>query len=189
MKEQNWRSRLQRLRVPFGFVFFVVYYVFADPTWTTLAAGSGIALLGLFVRAWASGHLRKNQEFAISGPYAYTRNPLYFGSLILVLGFGVCSANAWLVVASIALFFGIYWPVMQREEEDMQQLFGRQFCECAANVPKFFPRLTPFRSPFQSGQESPGFDRSLYMRYREYRAALGFAGVIAALAAKILWRA
>lgn len=184
MTQHNWRARLQRLRVPFGFVFFAGYFLLATPAWTSLVAGSAVAVFGLLIRAWASGHLRKNQELATSGPYAHTRNPLYFGSLILVVGFGICSANAWLVVASIALFFGIYWPVMQREEEYMAQLFGEQFRQRAAGVPRFFPRLTPYRP----GDERQRFDRALYMRYREYRAALGFAGVVAALAAKILWR-
>lgn len=183
MSPLRWKVSLQRLRVPFGFVFFAVFFIFSHPTWRTLSAGSAVAAAGLFIRGWASGHLRKNQELALSGPYAYTRNPLYFGSLILVAGFAICSANWWLAMASVALFFSIYWPVMLREEEEISRIFGDAVRECAAHVPRFFPRLRPYRTPRGAAR----FDCSLYVRYREYRAALGFAGVVAALAAKIAW--
>jgi hypothetical protein len=143
--------------------------LFARPRPATLAAGAIVSIAGILLRAWASGHIRKNDALAISGPYAYTRNPLYLGSFILGLGFTIGSGRWWLGLAFAALFLGIYLPVMRVESATLAKLFGASFQAYAAAVPLFLPRLTPYRS----GEAKIGFDRKLYLRYREYRAALG----------------
>src|SRR5262249_31142329 len=121
-------------------------------------------------RAWASGHLRKNDQLATSGPYSYTRNPLYLGSFLLGLGFTV-GANRWELAALFALLFaGIYFPVMRVEASTLEGLFGETFRQYARDVPLFLPRFTPNRD--QSPHEV-SFDANLYLRYREYRAVLG----------------
>jgi len=155
--------------VPLGFACAALFILFARPRPATLVAGALISFAGIFLRAWASGHIRKNDALAVSGPYAYTRNPLYLGSFILGLGFTVGSGRWWLGILFAALFLGIYLPVMRVESATLAQLFGKDFQAYAGAVPLFLPRLTPY----QSGQTSVGFDRGLYMRYREYRAALG----------------
>lgn len=132
-------------------------------------AGAAVSLVGLLIRAWASGHIRKNDELATSGPYAYTRNPLYLGSFVLGLGFTIASGRWVLGLLFVILFLGIYLPVMRVESGTLAQLFGEDFQRYAQVVPLFFPRATPFRT----AESATGFDRSLYIRYREYRAALG----------------
>lgn len=169
---------LQRFRVPLGFVFAAVFLIFARPTFITLAIGGAIGFVGLLIRAWSSGHIRKNRELAVSGPYAYTRNPLYLGSFILGLGFTIASGVWWLGILFIALFLGIYLPVMRVEAKDLTGLFGNKYKEYAENVPLFFPRLTKYEASDEK------FDKKLYMRYREYRAALGMIFALAILAAK-----
>jgi protein-S-isoprenylcysteine O-methyltransferase Ste14 len=146
-----------------------LFILFAQPRPATLVAGAVVSLFGVLLRAWASGHIRKNDALAISGPYAYTRNPLYLGSFILGLGFTIGSGRWWLGILFAALFLGIYLPVMRVESATLAQLFGESFKAYAAAVPLFLPRLTPYRSE----QSKVGFDRGLYLRYREYRAALG----------------
>jgi hypothetical protein len=121
------------------------------------------------LRAWAAGHIRKNSALATSGPYAFTRNPLYLGSFLLGLGFTLGSGFWPLGILFIALFLGIYFPVMRVESATLAQLFGQSFQTYAREVPLFFPRVTPYRGEATAN----GFDSSLYMRYREYRAALG----------------
>jgi protein-S-isoprenylcysteine O-methyltransferase Ste14 len=160
---------IQRWRVPLGFLSAALFVLFARPRPATLAAGAAVSLVGVLLRAWASGHIRKNDALAVSGPYAYTRNPLYLGSFILGLGFTIGAGRWWLGVLFAALFLGIYLPVMRVESATLAQLFGQSFQEYAAAVPLFVPRVTPY----QSGQARIGFDRSLYIRYREYRAPLG----------------
>lgn len=160
---------IQRWRVPLGFLCAALFILFARPRPATLVAGAAVSFIGLFLRAWGSGHLRKNDALAMSGPYAYTRNPLYFGSFIMGLGFTIASGRWLLGLLFTALFLGIYLPVMRVESGTLGQLFGESYQQYAGAVPLFLPRVTPYRG----GQARIGFDRSLYMRYREYRAALG----------------
>jgi len=172
---------IQRWRVPLGFLFAAVFMALARPSRCALLIGAVISVIGLAIRAWAAGHIRKNAELAISGPYAFTRNPLYLGSFILGLGFTVASGRWELALLFAALFLGIYFPVMRVEASTMAELFGDQFQQYKQAVPLFIPRLTPFR---QADTKSIGFDGSLYMRYREYRAALGLAVAWGLLLAK-----
>jgi protein-S-isoprenylcysteine O-methyltransferase Ste14 len=155
--------------VPLGFVCAALFILFARPRPATLAVGAPVSIVGLLLRAWGSGHLRKNDALAISGPYAYTRNPLYLGSFIMGLGFTIASGRWWLGVLFVALFLGIYLPVMRVESATLEQLFGKSFQEYAGAVPVFLPRVTPYRG----GPDAKAFDRSLYLRYREYQAAMG----------------
>lgn len=172
-------TRLQRWRVPLGFACAAVFLVLARPTLKGLLAGGAVALVGLGVRAWSAGHIRKNAALAVSGPYAYTRNPLYFGSFVLGLGFTVAASNGpalFLLLGGLfaLLFFGIYLPVMRVEAKTLEELFGDEYRAYAAAVPLLLPRFTPYRPAGASKTTTaPRFDPSLYMRYREYRAGLG----------------
>jgi protein-S-isoprenylcysteine O-methyltransferase Ste14 len=154
--------------VPLGFLCAVVFLLFARPRPSTLLVGAIVSTLGLLLRGWAAGHIRKNSALATSGPYAFTRNPLYLGSFLLGLGFTIGSGFWPLGILFAVLFLGIYFPVMRVESATLAKLFGRSFQEYAREVPLFFPRVTPYRSG-----PANGFDGSLYVRYREYRAALG----------------
>ena len=174
------KRTLQRIRIPLGFLFAVVFLVCAKPTLLTIAIGSGVALIGLAIRAWASGHIRKARVLAVTGPYAYTRNPLYFGTFFLGLGFTVASGVWWLAILFAALFIGIYLPVMSVEAEDIRRIFGQDFDEYSRNVPMFFPRFTQWK------KSDENFDFGLYLQYREYRAAVG-AGVAIAILAGIAY--
>ncbi|MBA2705603.1 MAG: isoprenylcysteine carboxylmethyltransferase family protein [Blastocatellia bacterium] len=159
---------IQRWRVPLGFLCAALFILFARPQPVTLLIGAGISIVGLLLRAWASGHIRKNSALATSGPYAYTRNPLYLGSFILGLGFTV-GAGRWLLAALFGvLFLGIYLPVMRVESATMGQYFAQDFRDYARAVPMFLPRLTAYGK-----QSQTKFDPGLYLRYREYQAALG----------------
>jgi protein-S-isoprenylcysteine O-methyltransferase Ste14 len=169
---------LQRLRVPLGFLFAIIFLVFAKPEFVTLTIGAAVSIIGILIRAWASGHIRKNRELAVSGPYAFTRNPLYLGSFLLGVGFSIASGVWWLALIFIVLFLGIYLPVMRVEAEDLTQIFGADFEEYKKEVPLFFPRLTAWKKGVEK------FDFQLYLRYREYRAAVGLVFAWSVLAAK-----
>jgi len=160
-------TSIQRFRVPLGFLFAIIFLLFAKPEPLSLGIGGAIAVIGLLIRAWASGHIRKNQNLAISGPYAYTRNPLYLGSFILGVGFTIASGVWWLGLVFIALFLGIYLPVMRVEAKELTEIFGAEYKEYAQKVPLFFPQVRADR------KSETNFDLDLYLRYREYQAALG----------------
>jgi protein-S-isoprenylcysteine O-methyltransferase Ste14 len=164
--------------VPAGFIFAALFFVFAKPTFVSLVIGSGVAIVGLAIRAWAAGHIRKAEQLAVSGPYAHTRNPLYIGSLLMAVGFTLAGGVWWLVLLSIVLFIGIYFPVIRVERDDMRRIFGAAYDDYAANVPLIVPRPTPWH------RSDNKFDIGLYFKYREYRAAIGVAIAIGVLAAK-----
>lgn len=172
---------IQRWRVPLGFLCAIAFIAFSRPRPVTLALGGAVSLLGLAMRAWASGHIRKNTTLAISGPYAYTRNPLYLGSFVLGLGFTIGAGRWILAILFAALFLGIYFPVMRVESRTLTEMFGDNYRHYAFHVPLFFPQLTPYRD---GAIDRTDFDRRLYMRYREYRAALGLFVVWGTLAIK-----
>lgn len=173
------RRILQRLRVPLGFLFAIIYLVGSKPCRWSLLIGFPIAICGAAVRAWASGHLRKNAELTVSGPYAYTRNPLYFGSFLMALGCAIAGGSIALGVFLTTFFLLIYWPVMRAEAAHMQTLFGDDYQRWTMNVPLFIPRLTP-----STPVNARGFDRQQYLRHREYRAAIGLAVVLLILSLK-----
>lgn len=175
----EWSGIARRIRVPLGFVLAVLYIWLAHPTWKSILIGSLIAVPGILLRALASGHVKKNEELTTSGPYAYTRNPLYLGSLIMAVGFAVAARSLWILALMLVMFFAIYLPVIRSEETFLRQKFAN-FEEYARNVPRLSPRLTPF------GNASGSFSRGLYLQHREYNAILGTAAVMAALVAK-LW--
>lgn len=178
----SWSRVATRSRVPLGFIFAAGYLWFAGPTWTSIAAGFAIAIVGILVRALASGHIQKNAALATGGPYAYTRNPLYLGSIIIAIGFIVAARNWWIGLATLAMFTFIYLPVIKAEEKYLRSTFAG-YNEYASAVPRLFPRFTPY----QSGESSEAqFSSALYMRHREYNAAIGSVLMLGALVIKIL---
>jgi protein-S-isoprenylcysteine O-methyltransferase Ste14 len=175
----EWSQIARRIRVPLGFLFAVLYFWLARPTWLSLGAGATLVVPGLIVRSLASGHVRKNEALATSGPYAYTRNPLYLGSFLLGLGFAA-AARSWLVgVVLVAMFLFIYLPVICDEEAFLRKTFP-EFEEYARRVPRILPRFTA-----DSGTSGSGFSWDLYWKHREWSAALGAASMFTTLIAKM----
>lgn len=180
---QKTRSGLQRLRVPIGFVTAILFLLLATPSWSSLALGLPITIAGLAFRGWASGHLKKNADLAVSGPYQYTRNPLYFGSFLMLLGVLVGGGNVWMSVALIALFLFIYYSVMRSEEMRMRELFPNVYQQWADAVPLFLPRFQPYR--LDQAEPGRGFELDLYLKHREYRACIGVIVVFTLLGLKM----
>jgi protein-S-isoprenylcysteine O-methyltransferase Ste14 len=164
---KKYADRVARLRVPGGFVVVVAFAWFSRPDARSLAFGVPVSLLGLALRAWAAGHLAKNQSLATGGPYAYTRNPLYLGTLLVATGLVIASRSPGLGILFALVFLGIYLPVIQLEEQHLRSLFP-EYSGYAARVPALWPRSSTDHHP-------KAFRWSLYRRNREYQAALGFA--------------
>ena len=162
---------IQRWRVPLGFLCGAGFILLAQPQPMTMAIGAIVALLGIALRAWAAGHIRKNAQLATTGPYAHTRNPLYLGSFLLGLGFTIAANRLVLGLLFTVFFLSIYLPVMRAEARTLGELFGAEYQRYASAVPLLVPHLTPYMNA-ESASASK-FDINLYIRYREYRAALG----------------
>ena len=178
--KQSWSRIARRIRVPLGFLFAVFYFWRARPDWTSLAFGGLVAALGVFLRAMASGHVKKNEELATTGPYAYCRNPLYLGSIIIAIGFAIAARDLWVGLGIVILFTLIYVPVIRSEEAFLRGRFA-EFDDYAQRVPRLVPRTL-----WLAGLTA-GFSRDLYLKHREYNALIGAAAMLAALVVRMLW--
>jgi protein-S-isoprenylcysteine O-methyltransferase Ste14 len=171
-----------RWRVRAGYPVGIAAFWFARPQLKWLLCGAGVALCGLILRAYAAGHLRKHQELAVSGPYAFTRNPLYLGSVLLAAGFSIAS-HSWISTLLLAAYLAIFYPIVIRKEQaELKRMYGDAFVEYASRVPAFWPRLSP--AIVSTGR----FSWPLYRRNREYEAAIGLAVAMIILWFIMLWR-
>jgi len=168
------------MRVPLGFAFAAFYIWRAQPKWPSLWAGMTVAAIGLAFRALASGHVQKNRELTTTGPYAYVRNPLYLGSIIIGAGFAIAARDIWIGMVLVVFFLAIYLPVIRGEQNYLRQHFSG-YAEYTRQVPSLLPRSLSFQGLTR------GFSRELYFRHREYNALLGAAAMLAVLVAKLLW--
>lgn len=172
----------KKLRLPLGFVFGISYLIWARPTAITLVVGGAIALVGVLIRAWASGHIVKNRQLAVTGPYAHTRNPLYFGSFLIGAGFAIAVHWALLLVV-IAFWLLVYAPTMERERRNIRERFPEDYDVYSANVPAFVPRVIPWAP---DGAEGGGFSPSLYMAHGEWKAGITYLLVMSWLAFRVI---
>jgi protein-S-isoprenylcysteine O-methyltransferase Ste14 len=164
---KRYADAVARMRVPAGFLLVAVFAWFSRPSGASLALGFPISLLGLGLRAWAAGCLYKDRELATGGPYAYTRNPLYLGTLSVAAGLAIAARNGWLGLLFAAVFAFIYLPAIELEQQHLRDLF-EEFPAYARRVPLVVPRLA-FRK-----QTSQPFQWAQYRNNREYQAAMGF---------------
>jgi protein-S-isoprenylcysteine O-methyltransferase Ste14 len=184
----KWSRIARRIRVPLGFAFAVLYFWLARPTWRFLALGAIVIIPGLLIRAFASGHVRKNEALATTGPYAYTRNPLYLGSLLIGIGFAVASRSWWVGIVLIFMFFAIYLPVIQSEESFLRATFP-EFEDYARRVPRLLPRIVPIHSSVNdssANEPASKFSMDLYLKHREYNALMGTLALIAGVVVKLI---
>ena len=175
--EVDWISRWQRvarrIRVPLGFLTAALYLFELwrrAPRPAAVAWSLALVLPGLWLRGYAAGYVKKNRELTQTGPYAHTRNPLYLGSMLMAAGFAVALLS-WPVAAVLAAgFLVIYVPVIASEERFLRAAFPGFDAYCR-RVPRLIPRLTAARTDADAGE----FSFALYLRHREYNAAIGVA--------------
>ncbi len=175
---KRYADTVQKLRVPMGFLLAGLFAWLATPTLRSVFWGLPIAGFGLWLRGWAAGHLEKNQRLTMTGPYAWTRNPLYLGTLIAVLGMAVAAKRPLLAWISFLVFYFVYLPAVEQEEDHLRKLFP-EFQDYAARVNMFRPMFPKDDAPQKE------FSWDLYRRNREYKAALAFLILLAYL----FWRA
>ena len=175
----TWSRVARRVRVPLGFVFAIFFVVVARPTRNSLIAGALVMIPGLLLRGLASGHVQKDKQLTTSGPYAYTRNPLYLGSLMMAAGFALAARNWWIVALMVIMFAVIYVPVIAGEERYLRATFP-EYDDYARHVPRLFPRFTRY------GSQQSAYASARYWKHREYEASIGCAVVLAILCIKLM---
>jgi protein-S-isoprenylcysteine O-methyltransferase Ste14 len=154
----------------------------ARPTPLTIMAGSVFVIIGEAARFWAAGHLIRKKELATSGPYAYVRDPLYFGRLFLLVGFCIMG-GPWcfaLLVVGLGIFFWSYMPRKYKKEMAwLEDIFGEEYTRYAAQVHSLIPRLTPYPA-------SAGRPWSFQLFWKENREQYFLLIVLAVFAGMIL---
>jgi hypothetical protein len=160
---------LARRRVALGFIAAVLAFWLAAPTPRSLAVGAVIALAGEAVRVWAAGHLEKGREVTTTGPYAFTRHPLYLGSTLIGAGMAIASWSV-IVVLLVAAYLGAtLGAAIRTEEAHLTRKFGQAYPE------------------YRKGRGEAGgrrFSIERAVRNREYRAVAGLLLALTVLAAK-----
>ena len=143
-----------RSYTPIPFVILMLVFENANPI--SLVVGFLIAVVGELIRcwgvSWAGSETRTTggvggSNLIISGPFAYVRNPLYVGNILMYFGLGVMSLALfpYLQIVAITFFILQYQLIVGEEESFLKTKFGDQYKRFLENVPKFFPRLTPYK--------------------------------------------
>ncbi len=152
-----------RSYTPFPFLIFM--FAYAEPTTHMMIAGGLVVLLGELLRFWGvayAGALTRvtgnvgAPELVVAGPFAYLRNPLYIGNILMYVGLGIM-ANAlmpWLVLVTAIYFFVQYSLIVSLEEDFLEKTFRAEFADYKKSVPRFFPRLTPYVAAVSTAQKA-----------------------------------
>jgi protein-S-isoprenylcysteine O-methyltransferase Ste14 len=161
---------LARWRVFLGFVFAAVVLWLATPTPRSLMIGAVGAVAGELLRVWAAGHLEKSKEVTQSGPYRYTRHPLYLGSTLIGLGIAV-AANDLIVAIVVLVYLALtLTAAMRSEEAHLREKFGDAY---DAYAEQRAPRI----------ERAFSWQRAL--RNREHHTIAGLLAGLALLAGKM----
>lgn len=179
---KTWQQIARRIRVPLGFLLAILFLVLARPTPHSLYLSLLLVLPGLWLRAYAAGYVKKNRELTVTGPYAFTRNPLYLGSVSIAVGFALAARSVYVVIAMLLMFAAIYIPVIYAEEKFLRDTFENFDLYCQ-KVPRLLPRIRPARM----GGEAGSFSFALYRKHREYNALIGASLIYVALLCYIGW--
>jgi protein-S-isoprenylcysteine O-methyltransferase Ste14 len=172
-----------KFRLRAVWVMVPLYLVFAQPTASVLLIGLPFVLFGVLIRGWAASAIRKNRVLTTHGPYAFTRNPLYLGSFLIGIGFGVASGVLWILALFLVFFGVVYGLTVRKEERRLAERFGEAFDRYVRAVPRFLPRVTAWSPSVEPATES------VWRRYwssREYEALLGVGVMYLALLIKLL---
>jgi protein-S-isoprenylcysteine O-methyltransferase Ste14 len=172
-----------RWRVRLGYPLAIAVLFFAWPQPRSILYGALVGLVGLAVRAWAAGYLHKQEMLTVTGPYAYTRNPLYLGSAVLALGVAIAT-RSWISSLLLGAYFTVFYSiVIRREENELRPRHAENFDRYAAAVPLFFPRWSPAKL---SDSGSTAFSTIQYKKNHEWQAAVGF--VLLLIVLLLIWR-
>ena len=176
---------LRQLRLKAVWLIAVPFFLFSLPTVESVGMGVVLTAVGLWIRAWSAGTLQKDEELTTTGPYAFTRNPLYLGSLLMGVGVSLAGGHWMWPTLFLVFYVAVYSRTMAHEAMRLTELFGDDYLEYAASVPGFLPRATPHRTSLSGGEA--GFRWSQYKRNREWEASLGAMVALGVLLLKSMW--
>lgn len=162
---------LARRRVALGFLTALLAIVLAQPTWASWRIGLVVAVAGEVIRVWAAGHLEKSREVTRSGPYRWTRHPLYLGSSVIALGVVLASRSIVIGIVAAIYMSATIVAAIRTEEAFLRRAFGSTYDQ--------------YRRSEAEPMERP-FSLERVVRNREYRAIVGLGVGFALLALKAM---
>ena len=177
---KRYADFVQRLRVACGFLLLAAFAWLAEPTRASIVSGLPFSIFGLWLRAWAAGHLAKDRQLAVTGPYAYMRNPLYAGTVMVAAGIVIASRSPWLAAIFVIVFSLVYLPAIELEEHHLRGIFPA-YALYANQVHRFLPFV---KWKGRTGE----FSWTFYRRNEEYKALIGFLFASALLIWKCWFR-
>lgn len=158
---KKFKKYFERYRAFIGIISLLIVLYFAKPNAKSIAIGFIFIMLGTFFRAWASGFINKNNELATNGPYALSRNPLYFGNFILGVGIAIASNQVFCYIIFAVYYFLFFPALMIMENKRMRDKFGKKYENWSKGLNSFFPGIKKIKSG--------GFNISYYMNNKEYK--------------------
>jgi protein-S-isoprenylcysteine O-methyltransferase Ste14 len=138
------RYRRDRFRQFVGIAYALLLTVLGEPEHPWFIAGVVLVVLGMLIRLWASGHVKKDKALATTGPYAFVRHPLYVGNMLIAVGFCSASTLWWSLPAWILISLMFYPPAIRQEDNKLRRLFGEAWEQWHARTFALIPRLTPY---------------------------------------------
>ncbi len=176
---ENFKKYFERYRAFVGILSLFIVLYFAKPNAKSIAIGFFFIMLGTFFRAWASGYINKNNELATNGPYALSRNPLYFGNFILGVGIAIASSQLYCYII-FAIYYFLFFPaLMVMENKRMRKKFGPEYEKWSKGLNSFFPVIKKVNFS--------GFNISYYMKNKEYKVIYFSLFIVIALIFKALF--
>jgi protein-S-isoprenylcysteine O-methyltransferase Ste14 len=140
------RFHRERFRQFSGISFVILVSVAGEPKELLFFAGGVLVLLGIAVRLWSSGHIKKNKALATDGPYTYVRHPLYVGNITLGFGFALASGLWWSLPLLIVILLAFYPHAIHQEDENLHRMFKKDWEQWRKKTWALIPRLTSYRS-------------------------------------------
>jgi hypothetical protein len=165
---------LRSQRLKWAWFLAIPFLFFSHATPKTLLAGAALSLLGLLLRGLAAGSILKDQTLATTGIYGRVRHPLYMGSSLIGMGLSLASGVWWIPLFVLLLFLWVYGLAIRAEETRLELQFGAEYLTYRNRVRAFFPDLG---SP-KEGAVAGAFRSYLYLRNKEWQAALGVAAAL-----------
>jgi protein-S-isoprenylcysteine O-methyltransferase Ste14 len=182
----NTASKIFKYRSYTPIPFIIIMLIYENANIWSLIAGFLIAFTGELIRlwgvSWAGSETRTTggvggSFLVISGPFAFVRNPLYIGNILIYTGIGIMSFAVfpWLQVIGFIFFLFQYHVIVKEEEKFLMEKYQAEYDNYRRHVPRFFPRLTPYRN---KNLEQPSFNlkKGLSSEKRTFQA-LGFVSV------------
>jgi protein-S-isoprenylcysteine O-methyltransferase Ste14 len=170
----NFEEKIVRYRVSVGIIVLLIVLIFAEPTFETILWGAIVGFIGVLIRAWASGHLNKNNELTVSGPYRFSRNPLYLGNIIMAIGLMI-NSNNYISIIILLVYLLLFYPfLIIREKNYLKKKFDNY--KDFEKVSLLFPN--PFKYAKKTKETKQKFLFERYFTNREYNAFLGFLIII-----------